>query len=96
MGEGQLVGGAGGIGEGDSEGETDLHHGALAGVPVLFCFGAAGFEGGDGGRGVGVGPLDVAEDAVLAAPSSPGWGQRPGRRGSHRRDGPGWQAPGGP
>ncbi|GHG05030.1 hypothetical protein [Streptomyces filamentosus] len=67
VGERELVGGSGGVGEGDCEGEADLHHGALAGGGVLFGFGAACFEGVDGGRGVGMGPVDVAEDAVVAA-----------------------------
>ncbi|MFC8016446.1 hypothetical protein [Streptomyces cinereoruber] len=44
-----------------------MQHGALAGGAVLLGSGAAGFEGAGGGCGVGVGPVDVAEDAVVAA-----------------------------
>lgn len=65
--ERELVVGPVAVGEGDGQGEADLHHGALADGTVLLGLSAAGFEGGDGGSGVGVGPADVTEDPVVAA-----------------------------
>ncbi|MER7466803.1 hypothetical protein [Streptomyces sp. NPDC097981] len=67
VGECELVIGAVGVGEGQREGKADLRHRALAGGFVLLGFGSAGFEGGYGLGGVRVGPVDVAEDAVVAA-----------------------------
>ncbi|WP_331757602.1 hypothetical protein OH736_45650 (plasmid) [Streptomyces sp. NBC_01650] len=74
VGQSELVAGPGGVGEGEGEGEADLRHGALAYSAVLLGFGAAGFEGGDRLGGVGVGPVDVAEDAVVAALPAQGGG----------------------
>ncbi|MER6031939.1 hypothetical protein [Streptomyces sp. NPDC001851] len=62
--EGEFVVGADRVGEGDGEGQADLHHGALTGGAVLLGLRAAGFEGGDGGSGVGVGPMAGARVRV--------------------------------
>ncbi|MEU9031859.1 hypothetical protein AB0D46_30920 [Streptomyces sp. NPDC048383] len=47
MGEGKLGVGSVRVGEGQCEGEADLHHRALTGGAVLFGFGTAGLKGGD-------------------------------------------------
>ncbi|MFD8413694.1 hypothetical protein ACFV2Q_18290 [Streptomyces sp. NPDC059650] len=79
VGEGELVGGPGRVGEGDGQGEADLHHGAFAGGAVLCGFGSAGFEGCDGLAGVSLGPVDIAEDAVATAlPAQGGDGSQGG------------------
>ncbi|GAA4120049.1 hypothetical protein GCM10022284_76140 [Streptomyces hundungensis] len=67
MGEGEFVVGALRVGEGEGQSGADLEHGAFSDGSALLGFDAAGFDCGDGLGGVGVGPVDVAKDAVVAA-----------------------------
>ncbi|MBT2406331.1 MULTISPECIES: hypothetical protein [unclassified Streptomyces] len=67
VGERELVASADRVSEREGQREADLRHRALAGGTVLFRLRARGLEGGDGAGGVGLGPVDVAEDAVVAA-----------------------------
>jgi hypothetical protein len=67
VGEGEFVVGAHRVGDGGDEGHADLGDGAFAGSLVLFGLSARGLEGDEGLGEVVVGPVDVAEDAVVAA-----------------------------